>query len=126
MANNIVGGIAFIRIDGLQYKVRGNAKYSTAASERESVAGMDGVHGYKETVKVPFVEMDLSDSGSLELKSISAKTDITVTLELGSGKQFVLRNAWCVTAPELDATEGQFTVRFEGLSAEELLASGTN
>lgn len=118
---NAVGGIAYLKIDGVQYDLRGNAKYSPGDIERESVAGMDGVHGYKEMVAVPYIEMDLTDRPTIEIKKLQALNDVTVTLELINGKAFTLRNAWYVTRAEMDAAEGQMTVRFEGKSGEEVV-----
>jgi hypothetical protein len=121
---NKVGGIAYIKVDGKQFLLRGNLKYGPADRERETVAGMDQVHGFKEMVKTPFVEMDLTDTAGLNVKKFQEMTDVSVVVELGNGKQFVLSNAWCVTAPEVDASEGQFTVRFEGLRGEEITVNG--
>jgi len=85
---------------------------------------MDRIHGYKEMIEAPFVEMAVSDAGDLDTKKFQKATDITVTVELGSGKQFVLRNAWHVPQIEVDGVEGQMTLRFEGLSGEELPTHG--
>ena len=46
--------------------------------------------------------------------------DVTVTVELANGKVYVLRNAWTSTAREFKAADGQATVRFEGMAAEEM------
>ena len=48
-------------------------------------------------------------------------TDVTVTAEFANGKQYVLRNAWTSTAREFNAADGQATVRWEGMGAEELM-----
>lgn len=118
MANRLVGGIAYVKVNGQQYALKGNLTYSPGTLERETVLGMDGIHGYKQTPKAPMVEMDLTDSPELDMKTFEEMTDVTVTVELGNGKQFVLSNAWCTMAPEIDATEGQGTVKFEGLKGE--------
>lgn len=71
----------------------------------------------------PFVEVDLTNRPTLDIKKLFALNNTTITLEMENGKQFVLRNAWCVTRPEVDAAEGMFTIRFEGLQGDEVAAS---
>lgn len=115
-----IAGIVYFKIDGTLYNVRGNVKYATGDRERETITGLDGVHGYKEMPTAPFIECDISDNGSLDLKKLQDFTESTVTLELASGKQVILRDGWLVTRPEMDGSEGQATIRFEGMSAEEV------
>lgn len=123
MANNRIAGVAYIFVDGRQYPLRGNLTISIDIVARTGVAGMDGVHGYTETPRVPFIEGDFSDIGQLSLITLQNMVNITVTAELANGKVYVLRNAWTSTAREFKAAEGQATVRFEGMAAEEILSA---
>lgn len=123
MANNRIAGVAYIFVDGRQYPLRGNLTISIDTVERVGVAGMDGVHGFTETPRVPFIEGDFSDIGQLSLITLQNMVNITVTAELANGKVYVLRNAWTSTAREFKAAEGQATVRFEGMAAEEILSA---
>jgi hypothetical protein len=118
-----IAGVAFIYVDGRQYPLRGNLTVSIDTLTRTGVAGMDGVHGFTETPRVPFIEGDFSDLGGLSLLALQAMDDVTVTVELANGKVYVLRNAWTSTAREFKGAEGQATVRFEGMAAEELAAA---
>lgn len=120
MANKIIGGVAYLKVDGTQYSLRGNLKVSPSSRERTGVAGQDGVHGYTEVPRIPFIEGDISDSGGLSVLDLEKLTDVTVTAELASGKTYVLRNAWVSGAREVNAAEGSMTLRFEGLSCEEI------
>jgi len=122
MACRRIAGVAFVYVDGRQYPLRGNLVISTDTIERTGVAGQDGVHGFTETPRVPWIEGDFSDIGGLSLMSLQAMCDVTVTAELANGKSYVLRNAWTSTAREFNAADGQATVRFEGMAAEELMA----
>lgn len=124
MAINKVGGIAYFKINNIQYALRGNMKYSAALFEREVVTGMDGIHGFKESFKAPYLECDVTDRGNLSTELLNQLTDATITVELNNGKIFTLNNAACLTQIEVDAMEGQFTIRFEGLSAKEVLNNG--
>ena len=123
MACRRIAGVAYIFVDGRQYPLRGDLTVSIDTIEREGVAGMDGVHGFTETPRVPFIEGAISDLGGLSLIVLQDMCDVTVTVELANGKVYILRNAWTSTAREFDAAEGQATVRFEGMSAEELMAA---
>jgi hypothetical protein len=116
-----IAGVAYIKVDGNQLSLRGDLTISPFLVEREGIAGADGVHGYKETFRVPHIEMTVTDRGDLSLEEIQNITNATITAELINGKNYLLRNAWCATALELDAIEGQLTVRFEGMSGEEVL-----
>jgi len=48
-------------------------------------------------------------------------TNVTVTAELANKSNFVLREAACRAALEINAREGQFRVRFEGVQCDEIL-----
>jgi hypothetical protein len=119
----IIGGIAYLRVNGRQYLLRGDLNYAPGDRERESKTGMDGIHGFGERVIPPFVEGNLTDTADLTVKDFQNMTDVTVTVELGNRKQFVLSNAWTVNRSEVDADEGQFPVRFEGMKGEEITAN---
>jgi len=122
MACRRIAGVAFVYVDGRQYPLRGNLVISIDTIERTGVAGQDGVHGFTETPRVPWIEGDFSDIGGLSLMSLQAMCDTTVTAELANGKTYILRNAWTSTAREFNAADGQATVRWEGMAAEELMS----
>ena len=56
MACRRIAGVAYIFVDGAQYPLRGDLTVSIDTIEREGVAGMDGVHGFTETPRVPWIE----------------------------------------------------------------------
>lgn len=114
-----VAGVCYLKVDGTQYALRGSLTVSPDSIEREGVAGQDGVHGYKETPRVPSISADITDTDGLSLEALLAITDATVTAELSTGKVYVLRNAWTKGGHELDTTEGQVSVTFEGMKCEE-------
>ena len=120
MANNKIAGVCYLKVDGAQYALRGSLKVSPDDIEREGIAGQDGVHGYKETPRVPSISGDISDKGGLSLEALRNITDATVTAELANGKVYTLRNAWTKAAHELDTAKGQVSVTFEGMKCEEI------
>jgi len=117
----LIGGVAYLKVDGTQYALKGNLTVSLDAFERTGVAGMDGVHGYTEQPRVPSIEADLTDIGGLSMQQLRAVCNATVTVELRNGKTYILRNAWTSTAAELNGVEGSATVKWEGMQGEELL-----
>jgi len=54
------------------------------------------------------------------MEAVAAIVNSTVTAELANGKTYVLREAWCRSAFELNTREGQTRVRFEGVSCDEI------
>src|SRR5262245_59988383 len=123
MACRRIAGVAYVYVDGQQYPLRGGLTISIDTIERTGVAGQDGVHGFIETPRVPWIEGDFSDLGELSLTVLMAMCDATITAELANGKVYVLRNAWTSGAREFDAAEGQATIRFEGMAAEEMIGA---
>lgn len=116
------GGIIELQIDGAIYQAKGAFTYGLGKAVREAIVGHDEVHGYKETPVAPFIEGEITDSSDLSLDGLAAVTDSTVTLRLANGKVIALRNAWCTNPDGLGASteEGNISVRFEGLRAEEV------
>jgi tail tube protein len=116
-----VAGIAFFKVDGALLPLRGNFTVSPSALERAGIAGQDYVHGYSELPRVPYIEGDLTDVVGMSTENLEAMTDVTVTAELANNSVYVLKEAWCRSAIEINSREGQFRVRFEGTTCEELL-----
>jgi Phage tail tube protein len=113
-------GIAFVSVDGQQYSLRGNFTVSPSAVERTMIAGQDGVHGYQELPRVPYIEGDLSTVAGLGLEDLEAQTDSTVVAQLANGRQYTLVNATCKAGFEANTRDGQVRVRWEGLYCEEV------
>lgn len=117
-----IAGTAFLRVDGQQYALKGNLTLSIDPFIREGLAGMDGVHGYKETPQVPHITCDISDLGGMSLQTLRSICNSTVTAELGNGKTYLLRGAWTAAIMDLNVADGQVTVNFQGLAGEEIMA----
>lgn len=116
-----IGGVAYLKVDGTQYALRGNLVVSPDPFEREGIAGQDGVHGFNEKPRVPFIEADITDMGGLSLEKLRAITDSTVTAELANGKTYVARNAWIGGSRDLNTAEGTTKVKFEAKQISEML-----
>lgn len=119
-AANRIGGIAWLKVDGRQYPLRGSFTVSPAPTERTGIAGQDYVHGYTEIPRVPFIEGDVSTTPEVSLDTLQDVKNATVQAELANGKKYVLRNAWIKSAGDINTREGMIHVRFEGLDCQEI------
>lgn len=120
MSSQRRGGIIQVQVGGVVYDAKGAWTYNLGKPKREAIIGSDGVHGYKETPQVAFIEGEITDRGSLNLKTLVTLTDTTVTLELANGKVIVLRSGWYAGEGTGNTEEGNIACRFEGMSADEV------
>lgn len=118
-----IAGIAFLKYDGNQMPLRGNLTVSPSEIERTGIAGQDGVHGYSETPRVPYIEGDVSLPPELSVEDLGNVTEATVTAELANGRTYVLTQAWTKAAFDLNTHDGMTRVRFEGFRCDELNAA---
>lgn len=119
MALSRLAGVAFLWIDGRSYPLVGDALYNPSSVTRESLVGMDTVHGFKETPMAGYIEGTIRDGNDLSVASLNGLTDSTVVLELANGKTVTGRNMWTAESQEVDLAEGKFKVRFEGPDVKE-------
>lgn len=115
---NRLAGTAYATIDGVSYPIT-DAKYSPGTVTRESLSGMDGVHGYKESPRPGSMSATVRDTGNLSVIAFNQMTNSSVVFELANGKTIVGRNMWTVEAQEVDSGEATFDVKWEGLSVTE-------
>jgi hypothetical protein len=115
-----VAGIAFLWIDGTQYKLRGNFTVSPSTVERTMIAGQDSIHGYQELPRVPFIEGDLTAMPSLSLlNDLMLQVNVSVLAQLANGLQYSLTGATCQARLEENTRDGQVRVRWEGIDCVE-------
>lgn len=115
-----IAGIAFLMVDGNQLALRGDFTVSPSPIERTMLAGQDGVHGYQELPRVPYIEGSISTVPEINLEDLDGMTDVTVVAQLANGKQYSLVGATCKAGLEANTRDGQARVRWEGLWCEEL------
>jgi hypothetical protein len=121
---NLVAGTAYLAVDGMSFPLVGDLLYSVSAVSRETVKGMDGVHGYKEAPTAGYIEATIRNTSTLEVAAFNAQTNVTVTVQLANGKMVVGRNMWTVgDAEEVNAAEGTLKVRWEGMKVTETPAA---
>ena len=115
-----VGGIIFIKADGVQYDAKGAFEYNLGVAKRDPVIGHDRHHGYKELPQEAYCEGEITDSATLDVKNLLNISDATVTLELANGKTVVFKKAYFSGDGNIQTEEGNIAVRFTGESAQEI------
>lgn len=117
---NALAGTAILSVDGRNYLLEGSFRYSPSTKNRESLVGMDGVHGFKETPVPGFMSATLRDTQGLSVAALGAMTDVTVVAQLANGKVITMRNGWTTGVQEVDTLDAKVDVRWEGLQVLEL------
>ncbi len=117
--SNRLAGTAYVTCDGITIMVAGAFKYSPSTVKRDTLTGMDGVHGYKETPNAPYISCQVRDSGGTSLSDFNGQTNVTIVGELANGKTIIGSGMWCVNTQEVDSTEATFDLRWEGGSVTE-------
>lgn len=120
MATKRVAGTCKVRADSIKLDLGGTVTVSPLSVMREGVSGLGGPVGYKETPRIPFIEVEVITSSSFSLEAVGAITDATVQADLANNKSYILRQAWLAGEPDINAAEGTTTLRFEGVSCDEV------
>ena len=118
MANR-VAGVAFLKVDGTQMAVRGNFTVSPSPLERTMLAGQDGIHGFQELPRIPYVECDITTTPDFPVLSLKEQINVTVVAQLANGRQYQLTEATCKDNIEINTRDGQYRVRWEGVNCFE-------
>ena len=119
MSRGLLAGTASVTVDGTTYMVEGAFKYRPSTVKRETLTGMDGVHGYKETPVAGAISMSLRDAGDFLVATVNGMRNVTVVAQLANGKLITGSGMWSVDDQEVDSADAKFDVRFEGLTVTE-------
>lgn len=122
--NEPIAGTAFITVDGVTHLLDAECSYSVAKVSKSTKSGMSGVYGRIETPRACFIAGTFVDRGGLRVEDFADMDDVTVRLELISGKVIVLAGAHTTDAAEVNAATGSFQARWESGNGRELLATG--
>lgn len=121
MANtaNRLAGTCYLTVDGQTYLVAGDFEYSPSKVSRETLTGMDRVHGYAEKPNAGHISGTLRDAGNLSVAALNAMTNVTVVAELANGKTIIGRNMWTVDTQTSKAADATIDVKWEGMDVSE-------
>ena len=121
MADQRRAGLLQLQTGGEIQDAKGEFTYNLGVPKREEIVGSDGVHGFKETPQVAYIEGAITDRSTLDVKALVSGKDVTVTLALANGKTISLRNAWFAGDGNITTGEGEIAVRWCGKSAQEIV-----
>jgi hypothetical protein len=114
-----LAGITSLTIDGTSYMVVSDVTWSPARWKRETLVGLDSVHGFSEVPIQGFIEATLRDSGSISVGDFNEMRCVEVLVTLANGKVVGGSNMWNTAALEVRAAEATFQVRFDGTTVAE-------
>jgi len=109
-------------INGAPYDIT-EARYSPSNWVRETLKGLNGVHGFSELPQQGRIVMTVRDAGGMTVRDFSSMTDTEVHLQLANGKTVGGSGMWVTEAIEVNVAEATFEVTFEGANVTEALAS---
>jgi len=117
-----LAGITGVSIDGTSYMVVSDVTWSPAKWKRETLVGLDSVHGFSEVPIQGYIEATLRDSGSIVVGDFNDMRCVELQVQLANGKIVAGSNMWNTSALEVRAAEGTFQVRFDGVDVSEQAA----
>jgi hypothetical protein len=120
MAIGPIAGIAFFKINGLQYELRGELEIQPNVTENEWLANQDGTQVFTQKAVTPYMQLKVSDSDGLSLQALNAAQGVTVTAELINGKTYTLQQAAQWGETKLDTVKGEITFKIGGVACYEL------
>lgn len=118
-----VGGIAFFKINGLQYQLRGELEIQPNTTENEWIANQDGTQVFTQKAVTPYMQLKVSDDQGLSVQALNAAEGVTVTAELANGKVYTLQQAAQWGEVKLDTVKGEITFKIGGVACYEALAA---
>jgi hypothetical protein len=111
---NRLAGTATLTVDGQSYMLAGDFEYKPSTVTRETLIGMDGVHGYSEKPVAGHIAGTLRDSDGLTVADLNAMSNVTVVAVLANGKTIIGRNMWTIEDQTVKSTDATIEVKFDG------------
>lgn len=112
-------GVFYLTVDGEQMESYGEFTYQVGKVKREALPGNNKINGFKEEVQIPFIEGQITDSGTLDVEALTNIVDGTAAMDLPNGKVFHLRNCWYAGEGTVKTSDAGISFRLEGLEGEE-------
>jgi hypothetical protein len=111
--NRRVAGVTSFAVNGSMFSVTEFA-WDPGAIQRETMASLSGVDGYRETPIAPYISGKFRDSQNVNVSGFVGLTNATIVVQLANGKQVVGHNLWFIGRPGVSGADATFDFRFEG------------
>lgn len=112
---NRVAGIAYVKIDGEQFDVKGGLELPISDMERATIMGLSGPAGYSEKATEPYTKVTAIFGASFPIDKVRTGTDMTVTSELPNGKVYTLSGAFLRGTTSVKGDDGEIELDFGGM-----------
>lgn len=109
-----VAGICYVKVDGEQLEVSGGIEVPLVEVKRETVMGLAGPAGVKETALEPYVKVAAIFMPAFPIDKLRTSIDMTVTAELANGKVYTLSGAFLKGEPSVKGEDGTADLEFGG------------
>jgi hypothetical protein len=106
-------GIIYLYVNGERLEAKGTFTINPGIAKRDAIIGADGIHGYKETPQVAFIEGAITDAPDLDTTRLREVTNATITVQLNNGKTITLEDAWYANEGNMTTDEAEIGVRYE-------------
>lgn len=123
MAIGPSGGIAYLKLNGLQYQLAGELEVMPNTTENDWMANQDGTQIFTQKAVTPYMQMKIRDSGGLSVQALQAIQGATITAELINGKVYTLQQAAPWGEIKEDTVKGEITAKFGGVACYEQLSA---
>ena len=110
-----VAGICYIKCDGEQLEVSGGIEIPIVDVKRETVMGLAGPAGLKETALEPSIKLSAIFMPSFPISTLQNNTALTITAELANGKVYTLSGAFLKGEPMAKGDDGTVELEFGGI-----------
>ncbi|HEX7853874.1 MAG TPA: phage tail tube protein [Sphingobium sp.] len=118
---NRLAGTMSVTIGGTNYSIMGEGTYRPDGSNRESLKGPDGYHGYREIYMEGKMSWKGRDSGNVSIQSLNDINNETIVFSLANGKTIVGRGMTRIGDPAaVNTDDASFDIEFEGPSVSEV------
>jgi hypothetical protein len=116
---NRLAGTVFLYVDGANYMLAGDFEYSVSGVQRETLVGMDRVHGFSVKPKQGHIAGTIRNWNGLSVAAVNAMENVTVVAQLTSGKTVVGRAMWTVDEQTVKSTDATLDVKWESADVSE-------
>ena len=106
-----IAGTAYVKVDGAQLTISGNAEAPLSDKKRETVA--PGF--YKEEELPAYLKMTALHTPDFPRKALTEGKDMTITCEFNNGTVYVLSGAYMVGEPSSKGDDGTLELQFDGV-----------